>query len=228
MKELEKKGSAQIKKILLNHGAQEPFFGVKVGDLKMIQKKVKANHKLALELYNTGNSDAMYLAMLIAEPEKMTKKQLNDWVKKAKWSMISEYAVAWTAAESPHAWDLGLEWIKNKNIVVRCSGWSTLNSFIAITPDENLDLKKIESLIQYITKNIHFAPNRERYCMNMFLISVGGYIKDLNKLAIESAKKIGKVKVDVGDTSCKIPDAVPYIQKMIKHLAFKKKKHARC
>ena len=39
MKELEQKGSASIKKILLNHGANGNLFGVKVGDLKAIQKK---------------------------------------------------------------------------------------------------------------------------------------------------------------------------------------------
>ena len=41
MKELEKKGSASVKKIFLNHGIKEPLFGVKVADLKVIQKKVK-------------------------------------------------------------------------------------------------------------------------------------------------------------------------------------------
>ena len=48
MKELEKKGSASIKKIFLNHGAKEPVFGVRVGDLKVIQKKVKRDHTLAM------------------------------------------------------------------------------------------------------------------------------------------------------------------------------------
>ena len=61
-------GSEQTKKTLLRHGAREPFFGVKVADLKTLQKKIKTDHALALDLYASGNSDAMYLAGLIADP----------------------------------------------------------------------------------------------------------------------------------------------------------------
>ena len=74
-----------IKKVLVKHGAREPFFGVKVEDLKKIVKKVKTDYPLSLELYNTGNSDAMYLAGLIADPVKMTREDLNNWVEKAYW-----------------------------------------------------------------------------------------------------------------------------------------------
>jgi len=41
MRELEAMGNEQTKKIFLRHGAKEPFFGVKVGDLKKIVKKSK-------------------------------------------------------------------------------------------------------------------------------------------------------------------------------------------
>src|SRR3569832_1799209 len=67
MSYLEAKGSESIKKILVKHGVKEPFFGVKVGDLKPIQKKIKKDYQLAKNLYTTGNADAMYLAGLIAD-----------------------------------------------------------------------------------------------------------------------------------------------------------------
>src|SRR5436190_11615447 len=73
MTELKSKGNEGVKKILLKHGVKEPFFGVKVEDLKVIQKKVKKDYQLAKDLYATGNSDAMYLAGLIADENKMTK-----------------------------------------------------------------------------------------------------------------------------------------------------------
>jgi 3-methyladenine DNA glycosylase AlkD len=70
--ELKALGNEQTKKTLLKHGATEPFFGVKVEDLKKVLKTVKGNHPLALELYDTGISDAMYLAGLLADPAKRT------------------------------------------------------------------------------------------------------------------------------------------------------------
>jgi len=82
MTELEAMGSPNIKKILLKHGVKEPFFGVKVEQLKTIQKKIKKDYALANELFLTKNADAMYLAGLIADDEKMTKKDLQVWVKR--------------------------------------------------------------------------------------------------------------------------------------------------
>lgn len=68
-------GNEGTKSIYSKHGAKEPYFGVKVGDLKTLQKKIKKDHDLALELYKTGNSDAMYLAGLIADEKKLLKKR---------------------------------------------------------------------------------------------------------------------------------------------------------
>src|SRR6266576_3911199 len=71
--ELKKLGTEQTKKMWLTHGAQEPCLGVKVEDMKKIQKRVKMDYQLALDLYDTGIADAMYLAGLIADDAKMTK-----------------------------------------------------------------------------------------------------------------------------------------------------------
>ena len=106
MKELEKKGSESIKKIFLNHRVKEPLFGVKVGDLKVIQKKVKRDHALAMDLFATGNYDARYLAGLIADESKMSKKDIQQWAEESNCSAISEYTVAWVAAESNYGWEL--------------------------------------------------------------------------------------------------------------------------
>lgn len=81
--ELESYGNENTKRVLLKHGAREPFFGVKVGDLKKVVKKIKVDHPLALKLYDTGNTDAMYLAGLICDPGQMTKADLNHWMKNA-------------------------------------------------------------------------------------------------------------------------------------------------
>src|SRR5450432_3855032 len=97
MTELQSMGSESIKKILLKHGVKEPFFGVKVEHLKTIQKKVKKDYQLAKDLYATGNADAMYLAGLIADDEKMTKTELQTWVKQAVSNNISGYTVPWVA-----------------------------------------------------------------------------------------------------------------------------------
>ena len=229
MKELEKKGSESIKKIFLNHGAKGPLFGVKVGDLKVIQKKVKKDHQLAMELFGTGIYDAMYLAGLIADESKMSKKDIQQWAEKSPSHGISEYTVAWVAAESDYGWELGMKWIDSPKELIASSGWNTLSGVIAMKPDNELDLALIKKLLQRIVKEIHSAPNRVRYTMNGFVIGVAGFIKELTKEAIEVSKKIGDVYVDMGGTACKVPSAPDYIKKMEARGSIgKKKKTVKC
>ena len=229
MRELESYGDEAIKKIYLNHGVREPLFGVRVGDLKKIVKKIKKDHELSLELYKTGNSDAMYLAGLIADENKISKKELQTWVENATNSGISEYAVAWIASESKYGFELGLEWIESNEELIATAGWSTLSNYAAITPDDKLDIDKYGKLLERIEKGIHKAPNRVRYTMNGFVIAIGSYIIELDGKALSVAKTIGKVKVNVGNTACKVPLAFDYINKVKeKGKQGKKRKMARC
>lgn len=229
MSELKKKGTEQTRKIFGRHGAPENMFGVKVADLKVIVKKIKGNQELALELYDTGNSDAMYLAGLVADGSQMTKKQLDEWAKKASWYMISEYSVPGVAAEHKNARELALKWIKSKKENIAASGWTTYAGVVAMLPDEELDLAEIKDLLSQVEKNIEKAPNRVRYTMNGFVIAVGASVKPLLKQAKATAKKIGKVEVEMGNTSCKVPFAPDYIAKIEKAgRVGKKRKTIKC
>lgn len=229
MIQLKSLGSESIKKVLVKHGAKEPFYGVKVEHLKKIQKKVKKDYKLSMELFDTGVSDAMYLAGLIADSEKMTKKDIQHWAEKAYWSMITEYPVAWVAAESKYGKELALEWIESPKESIACAGWSTLGFMASILPDEELDLKLYKKLIERVGKEIHQSQNRVRYTMNVFVISCGAYISSLTELAVKTGEKIGKVSVNVGDTACKVPYIPSYIQKIESMGRIgKKRKTARC
>jgi 3-methyladenine DNA glycosylase AlkD len=210
--ELHALSDPQTKKTHTRHGAVEPFLGVKIEHLKKIKKRIKKNHELALELYETGISDARYLASLIADDLKMTKKDLQRWVKGANWSMISEYAVPWVAAESRFGWELGLEWIDSKKELIASAGWATLSSLVSIKDDDELDIPALKKLLKRVETTIHDAPNRVRGVMNCFVIAVGCYVKSLKDLAIKTAEKIGTVCVDMGDTSCKVPFAPDYIR----------------
>ena len=65
--------------------------------------------------------------------------------------------------------------------------------------------------------------------MNGFVIAVGAYVTPVMKQAKATAKKLGKVDVDMGGTSCKVPIALVYIEKLEKSgRAGKKRKTTRC
>lgn len=229
MQQLQQYGQESIKKVLVKHGAREPFFGVKVEDLKKIVKKVKTNYPLSLELYNTGNSDAMYLAGLIADPGKMTHNDLNNWVEKAYWYYLSEFTVPWVTAESGYGIELALQWIDSGKENIAAAGWATLASIAAVKNDNEIDANLYRQLLERVSKTIHTEKNRVRHTMNNFVIAVGGYCSHLTDDAVKIALTLGKVKVDMGGTACKVPDATEYIQKMHqRNMLGKKRKSARC
>jgi 3-methyladenine DNA glycosylase AlkD len=229
MSELAAKGSASYKRTMLRHGAKEPFFGVKISEMKVLLKKLKRDQALALQLYATGNGDAQYLAGMVADGRQMTSAQLQSWVEKASWSMIAGFTVPWVASEHPDAFALAMKWIDSPKEDIANAGWKTLGALAATVPDERLPVKEFSALLDRVAKTIKTAPDDVRYAMNGFVIACGTYIAPLGDKAIATARKIGKVEVDMGDTDCKVPEAESYIMKSRRGAAVApKRKTMRC
>lgn len=213
--ELESLGSDSVKRMLMkNHGVKEPCFGVKIGDMQPIRKRIKKDYQLALDLYATGNYDAMYLAGLIADDARMTKEDLQQWVDQAYGASLPGSTVAAVAAENPHGHEMAMKWIDSKKPLVAAAGWATLGGLVALKQDSDLDLDELKSLLLRIKTEIHSAPDTVRYAMNSFVISLGGYVLPLTELAIRTAEEIGPVTADLGNNSCEVPAAAAYIRKM--------------
>lgn len=119
--------------------------------------------------------------------------------------------------------------MKAKQESVASSGWNTCAGYVTMTPDDELDLDEIESFLEQIEDGIDSAQNRVRYTMNGFVIAVGTYVKPLSKRAKVTARKLGKVAVDLGGTSCKVPLAFEAITKAEKAgRVGKKRKTIKC
>ena len=229
MKELAAKGSETTKRTFFRHGAREPLFGVKVADMKVILKKIKGDQALAMQLFATGNGDAQYLAGLVADGRKMSAAEIRQWMATASWRMVAECSVVWVAAEHPEGFDLAIEWVDSADEQTAAAGWSALGALAATIPDDRLPVKKFGSLLDRVAKTLSSSPNRVRYSMNGFVICCGTYMGPLADKAIATARKLGKVDVDVGDTACKVPDAEDYIIKSRRGAAIApKRKTVRC
>jgi 3-methyladenine DNA glycosylase AlkD len=229
MTKLKAKGNDGVKKIFLKHGIKEPLFGVKIEHLKVIQKKIKKDYQLAKDLYATGNADAMYLAGLIADEQKMTEKDLNLWVTQAQSSNIGDYTVPWVTAESNYGYQLVNEWIDSNTPYIAAAGWATLANLVAIKPDTELNIPALKKLLTRAETTIHQAPDSVRAKINSYIIALGIYVPALTADAIVAAKKIGVITIIKEGTACKTPDAIAYINKAkTKGIIGKKKKMARC
>ena len=230
LEELKPLGRESYKRTLMkNFGVKEPFFGVPISELKRFEKRIKTDYQLALDLYQTGNYDAMYLAGLIADDERMSKKDLQSWADNAYVGALAGSTVPWVAAGSLHGHEMALKWIESSKPLIAAAGWGTLESLVAIKPDAELNLIELKQLLRRVRKSIHEAPDVVRYQMNSFVIAVGSYVKALTDTAIATGEEIGPVHADLGDNDCGIPFAPDYIRKVQARGSIgKKRKSAKC
>ena len=227
--DLKSRASEKTRATYIRHGAPaDHTLGVSNADMKLIAKTIKKQQALACELYETSIFDAMYLAGLVADGAQLSSEQLHAWANAASAPMIFEYTIPWLAVENKHAHQLAMQWILSAREQVAAAGWRTYSGIVTITPDDKLNLPEIEALLQQIPSRIKTAPNRVRATMNHFVIAVGSYVAPLLQQALATAKQLGAVAVDVGDTACEIPLAAEYIAKMQARAPIAKRKTIRC
>ncbi|HEV8269337.1 MAG TPA: DNA alkylation repair protein, partial [Thermoanaerobaculia bacterium] len=165
------------------------------------------------ELWKTGNAEARALALQVADPAKVTRTAADGFVKDGPVRFVGCYLTT-LLAKSPIAGETMKAWMKSPDELTREMGYG-IGARLKDDPDSMSDAEA-EKILATIEKEIHRSPNWARYAMNGALISIGVFKPSLRKKAIEAAKRIGKVVVDHGETSCKTPDAAPYIEKAAK------------
>jgi 3-methyladenine DNA glycosylase AlkD len=218
MQELQKMGTAQNRKIYGRHGVRGAAFGVSYANLGKLQKKIKTDHELAEKLWASGNHDARVLSTMVADPARITSAALDAWARDLDNYVLTDAFTAFTA-RTKHAPAKMKKWTRSRSECLGQTGWS-LMSYLSRT--EHVTAADCESRLAEIESRIHGSKNRVRHSMNGALIAIGLRSAALEKKAIAAAKRIGRVDVDHGETSCKTPDAVAYIQKTKAHRTRKK------
>ena len=222
MAALEAAGTAQNRKIYTRHGASDPMFGVSYADLGKLAKTFKGEHELALELFGTANHDARQLAAKIVDPGRLTIAQVNAWAKAIDCYITAE-AVAGVVARSPHARSRSDQWRDRRSEWIASSGWA----IVAFTAEADIWTNaELDDLLRQIEAEIHDRPNRVRHEMNQTIITIGLRSAGLRRRAIATAKRVGPVVVDHGETNCKTPEAIAYIEKTVAHREAKAAKQA--
>ncbi len=216
MKQLEAMGTAQNRKVYPRHGVKGPMFGVSYADLGKLQKAIKTDHDLAPALWKSGNHDARVLAVKIADPSKATEKLLDSWIKDCDNYIVTD-AVAAFAGQTAHAAKKSGEWIQSKDEWIGAAGWILSGGAAMYAP--NLDDALFERLVDTIESGIHTAKNRVKHSMIMALICIGARNAALEKKVTAAVKRIGPADVDHGETGCKTPEPLAYIQRMKAHRA---------
>ena len=208
---LEALGTAQNRKVYARHGINAPMYGVSYANLNKMVRKIKLDQPLAEALWATGNHDARALATRIADPSMMNADKLDVWARDIDNSILAGELGA-LASTSRTGLTRFRKWTSRRGEWVATAGWNTFTEMV-LNDHGDIDEALLDACLERIETRIHSQPNRVRYAMNNALIAIGTFNANYRDRAIAAAKRIGPVVVDHGDTNCKTPDAVRYIQK---------------
>jgi len=211
---LKKSGKPQTAAIYKHHGTGDNVFGTLTSEIGKLQKKIKVDHALALDLWKTGNAEARMLALQIADPQRVTTALADTLLADGPVRFLGLYLAA-LLARSPIADKTMRAWMKSGDEATREMGYHILSARLR-DDAESISDAGAARVLATIEKQIHKSPNWARYAMNSAVIAIGVWRPKVRKDALAAATRIGKVDVDHGDTNCKTPEAVSYIQKAAK------------
>ena len=195
-------------------GAGDNQFGVAMGDIRTLAKKIKADHELALKLWDTGNVEAQLVATLIIKPKSLSADEIEKLTRSTTCTQVAEWLNNYVVAQHPEKDALREKWMKEKekDRWAARAGWHLTASGV----NKNADGLDLPALLDRIEKELPKARPEVQWTMNNTLLAIG--IKDakLRKRAIAIGEKIGLYKDWPASKGC-IPPYVPVaVEAMVK------------
>ena len=139
LKQLKALGDEKMRAYNAKNGAGDNQFGVKHGDIRVLAKKIKADHKLAMSLWETGNIDAQYLAILLIKPKDLSAKEVDRLVRSVTFAWVADWLINYVVKQHPDKETLRQEWMAADDRWAARAGWSLTAERVVKSP-EGLDL----------------------------------------------------------------------------------------
>ncbi len=195
----------------IKRGAGDNQFGVRLGDIRKLAKKIKVNHELALELWETKNIDARLLATLIIEPQNLSNDEMHEMVCSVKFMQVADWLNAYVVKLHPEKEVLRQKWMESKEPMAARAGWN-LTSIRVVKKTEDLD---IASLLNRIKSEMGNAVPEVQWTMNFTLAEIGINFPEYRQQAIEIGETLGVYRNYPVSKGCTSPFAPIWIREMV-------------
>jgi len=166
--------------------------GIGIPVLRKMAKEIGRNHKVALELWDSGIHEARILAGLIDETEKVTEVQMEKWVADFDSWDVCDQVCSSLFDKTPFVWRKLEELTKRKEEFVKRTGF-TLMACLAVH-DKKAQDKDFIKLLPIIKKEATDERNFVKKAVNWALRQIGKRNKNLNKEAIKMVQEILKIE----------------------------------
>jgi 3-methyladenine DNA glycosylase AlkD len=209
MAELAALEDPKARKVNENHGDDH---GVNLGKLRALAKRLKTQQELARRLWETDDTAARLLAILICRPKAFERNELDVMVREARTPKVHDWLVNYVVKKNPHSEELRMAWSADPDPVVASAGWALTTERVAKKP-EGLDLA---GLLDVIDAAMRAAPDRLQWAMNHCLAQIGIEHAEHRARAIDIGERLEVLKDYPTPPNCTSPFAPIWISEMVR------------
>lgn len=210
--QLEALGDEKVRARNKKNGAGENQFGVQLGDIRKLAAKIKANHPLAMALWDTGNIDARLLAILLLKPRSLSRDELDRMVRSASFAQLADWLNSYVVKNHPDKESLRQSWMDDEDPWAARAGWSLTSERIGKNPD-GLDLP---ALLDRIEAEMGSAAPEVQWTMNFCLAGIGIHFPEHRERAIAIGERLGIYRDYPVSKGCTSPFAPIWIHEMVR------------
>ena len=211
LKQLKALGNEKVRAQNAKSGAGENQFGVSLGDIRVLAKKIKTDHELALSLWDSGNVDAQFLSTLLIQPKKLSAKEMDRMVRSVSFVRVADWLISYVVRQHPDKEKLRQEWMAEDDRWAARAGWDLTAERVGKNPD-GLD---IPALLARIESEMADAKPEVQWTMNNTLATIGIHFPKHRKRAIAIGEKLGIYRDYPVSKGCTSPFAPIWINYMV-------------
>lgn len=186
--------------------------GINLGKLRALAKRLKTQQDLARELWETDDTAAKLLSLLICRPKAFDRDELDAMLRTARTPKVHDWLVNYVVKKSPHAEELRRAWFHDPDPVVASAAWALTSERVVKAPD-GLDLDQLLDIIEQQMKD---APERLQWAMNHCLAQIGIEHEMLRARALEIGERLEVLKDYPTPPNCTSPFAPSWINEMVR------------
>ena len=210
--QLEALTNEKMKAHHMKYGAGPNLFGVKLGDIRSLAKKIKIDHALALELWDTENMDARLLSTLIIDTKKLLHNDIERMVKSEKYVQVADWLYSNIIKNFPDTEALRIKWMESKNVMCARAGWSLTSGCVARNPD----VLNLEALLDRLESEMADAAPEVQWTMNSSLANIGIHFPEYRARAVAIGEKLGIYRDFPVSKGCTSPFAPIWINEIVR------------
>jgi 3-methyladenine DNA glycosylase AlkD len=208
MAELAELEEPRIREVNAKHGDDH---GVNLSKLRALAKRLKTQQELARGLWETDDTAARLLAILICRPKAFERDELDTMLRRARTPKVHDWLVNYVVKKNPNCEELRLAWSADPDPVVASAGWALTTERVARQP-EGLDLPGLLDVIEAEMKD---APDRLQWAMNHCLAQIGIEHAEHRARAIDIGERLEVLKDYPTPPNCTSPFAPMWISEMV-------------